>query len=150
MYNENSGNHSSKELGTIKKTTQFSRVWRESPRNELPRRDALKPLSNSETEPVCFASHGSYGVVDLGASKTVIGTKGVQELLEALNPCIRNQCYRTPCVVNFRFGNQGMLTSQWALVIFSESPTSPKGCSSPWQYPISAVECIVAYLGCCH
>lgn len=80
-------------------------------------RKDLNAQSIDHAEPVCFASHSSFGVVDLGASKTVIGSKGVQELLEALHPEVKAKCYRTPCVINFRFGNQGMLASQWALVI---------------------------------
>ena len=64
-----------------------------------------------------FASHGSYGVVDLGASKTVIGSDSLKELMKSLPTEILQHCYRTPCVIHFRFGNQGILSSEWAFVL---------------------------------
>lgn len=97
--------------------TSGSQSCFDPPRTDLNHRKDLNAQSIDHAEPVCFASHSSFGVVDLGASKTVIGSKGVQELLEALHPEVKAKCYRTPCVINFRFGNQGMLASQWALVI---------------------------------
>ena len=89
----------------------------EMPRTDSHRRHDLNAVSCATPESVCFASHSSFGVVDLGASKTVIGSNGVQEVLDALDPTIKSKCYRTSCVINFRFGNQGMLSSKWALVI---------------------------------
>ena len=71
----------------------------------------------SEFEPACFASHGSLGIVDLGATKTVIGSKLVPELLNGLDQNIRSQIKRCPCVVTFRFGNHGVLQSQQAIVV---------------------------------
>ena len=65
----------------------------------------------------CFASHGSYGVVDLGATKTVIGSELLQELIDSLKPEIRSQLSRCPCAVTFRFGNHGVLQSTQALVV---------------------------------
>ena len=76
--------------------------------------DAVGP---DTTPAVLFASHGSYGVADLGASKTVIGSQLVGELIRHLHPSIQSQLYRCPCHVNFRFGNQAILRSQEALVI---------------------------------
>ena len=70
-----------------------------------------------EPEPACFASHGSLGIVDLGATKTVIGSKLVPELLGGLDDSIRSQIKRCPCVVTFRFGNHGVLQSQQAIVV---------------------------------
>lgn len=66
---------------------------------------------------VHFASHGSYGVVDLGASKTVIGSSQVGDLMQSLPEEIRKGLSRTSCKMQFRFGNQGVLTSEHALVI---------------------------------
>ena len=73
--------------------------------------------SNFPVEEAHFASHGSYGVVDLGASKTVIGSDNLQELMKSLPAEVLKHCYRTPCVIHFRFGNQGMLSSEWAFVV---------------------------------
>ena len=81
-----------------------------------------EPVFLSSWEEINFASFSSYGVVDLGASKTVIGSQCLKDLIKALPQNILQKCYRTPCVINFRFGNQGMLTSEWAFVV----PLSPQ------------------------
>ena len=79
-----------------------------------------RPTLDSSTpliEEAHFASRGSYGVVDLGASKTVIGSESLQELMMSLPTAVLKLCYRTPCVIHFRFGNQRILTSEWAFVV---------------------------------
>ena len=63
-----------------------------------------------------FASSGSNGVVDLGASQTVIGSDQVTQLLENIPEFIRSQVRRTSCNVTFRFGNHQTLTSHHALL----------------------------------
>ena len=68
-------------------------------------------------EVTCFATHGSFGVVDLGATKTVIGSDLVQGLIQSLNPTVRKTLSRCSCSITFRFGNQGVLQSTQALVI---------------------------------
>lgn len=85
-------------------------------------RNVVEAVVRPPLEDVHFASFSSYGVVDLGASKTVIGSQCLKDLINALPKNIVQKCYRTPCVINFRFGNQGMLTSDWAFVV----PLSPK------------------------
>ena len=65
---------------------------------------------------VHFASSGTSGVVDLGASQTVIGSKQVVELLEGLPKDIWQQVRREPCHLVFRFGNHQTLTSKQALM----------------------------------
>ena len=64
-----------------------------------------------------FATYSSLGVVDLGATKTVIGSQLVKGLLEGLSPQARKSARRCPCAVTFRFGNQGTLQSEQALAI---------------------------------
>ena len=64
-----------------------------------------------------FASVGTIGVVDLGASQTVIGSSQVSDLLSKLEPHIRKQVHRTSCNLVFRFGNHQTLTSQHALML---------------------------------
>ena len=66
---------------------------------------------------ILFATHGSLGVVDLGATKTVIGSDLVVDLIQSLHPSIRNRLTRCPCHVTFRFGNHGTLKSIQALVV---------------------------------
>ena len=41
------------------------------------------PVDPPESASALFASHGSYGVVDLGATKTVIGSHKVAELINS-------------------------------------------------------------------
>ena len=68
-------------------------------------------------ETVCFASSGTVGVVDLGASQTVMGHQQLKELLDQLPSAIRVQVRRAPCQIVFRFGNHQTLTSKYALML---------------------------------
>ena len=76
----------------------------------LPGNDAQEAMS-------CFATHDAWGIVDLGASKTVIGSQHVSELIRSLDSTIRSQLQRCPCNITFRFGNEGTLSSEQALVL---------------------------------
>eukprot|EP00435_Cladocopium_sp_Y103_P048986 s1350_g14.t1 len=73
--------------------------------------------THPHAENVCFASHGSFGILDLGASKTVIGSENLAELIQSLDVDIRQKLSRCPCDITFKFGNQATLTSKQALVI---------------------------------
>ena len=64
-----------------------------------------------------FASTGTVGVVDLGASQTVIGSDQVSDLLSKLPKAIRQQVKRTHCNLVFRFGNHQTLPSRHALLL---------------------------------
>ena len=79
----------------------------------------VQVVSKPESSPAValFASHSSFGVVDLGATKTVIGSDNVVDLLNNVHPQVRDQIERCPCHITFRFGNHGTLQSQQALVI---------------------------------
>jgi hypothetical protein len=66
---------------------------------------------------VCFATHTSFGILDLGASKTVIGSECLPDLIRNLDASIRKQLTHCPCHVTFRFGNEATLSSRQALVI---------------------------------
>ena len=71
----------------------------------------------SESHETLFASTGTIGVVDIGASQTVIGDKQVPELLSQL-PCeIRKQVRQVKCNLVFRFGNHQTLVSKRALLM---------------------------------
>ena len=72
-------------------------------------------LANDEQ--ILFASHGTHGILDTGATKTVMGSNQVPELLQQLHPEIRKRTYRCKCKITFRFGNEGILDSQHAIVI---------------------------------
>ena len=71
----------------------------------------------AEVETACFASHGSHEILDLGASKTVIGSHHLGDLIRSLDESIRKQLSRCPCHIVFKFGNQSTLTSEEALVV---------------------------------
>ena len=75
------------------------------------------PDQNQGPEDICFASTGTTGVVVLGVSQTVIGSRQIPELLERLPLQIRNQVKRTNCNLVFRFGNHQTLTSRHALLL---------------------------------
>ena len=63
------------------------------------------------------AGTGAHGIVDSGATKTVIGSMLLKPFIEALLPTYQAQLGRCPCKVTFRFGNQGTLESTQALVV---------------------------------
>ena len=81
--------------------------------------EVFEPVSewSAQETITCFASSGSVGVVDLGASQTVIGSKQVPELLHELPSNIRSQVRKTSCNLVFRFGNHQTLTSRIALIL---------------------------------
>ena len=64
-----------------------------------------------------FATHGTHGILDTGATKSVVGSDLIPEILRQLHPKIREQVRRCRCSVTFRFGNQGTLESEHALVL---------------------------------
>eukprot|EP00435_Cladocopium_sp_Y103_P014769 s1455_g3.t1 len=64
-----------------------------------------------------FSSHETFGILDTGATKSVIGSDLIPDLIKGLNPKIRQRLSRCKCSVTFRFGNQGTLDSNSALVI---------------------------------
>ena len=71
----------------------------------------------SVVEVCCFASHGSCGVVDSGASKTVIGSNLLADMIRNLSSEVREKIFRCRSSMTFRFGNQGTLCSEFAVVI---------------------------------
>ena len=68
-------------------------------------------------DPICFATHDACGVLDLGASKTVVGSDHVGTLIRSLEASVRSQISRCDCRITFRFGNEATLTSTQALVV---------------------------------
>ena len=64
-----------------------------------------------------FATAGTHGVVDLGASQTVIGSSQVPDLLSQLPEWVRQRTRRCACNLVFRFGNHQTLNSRHAIVL---------------------------------
>ena len=84
---------------------------------EVPCHTPSDDSSEVSVNPVCFATHTTFGVLDLGASKTVIGSDHVKSLICSLDQPIRERLTRCKCQITFRFGNQGTLTSNQAIVV---------------------------------
>ena len=78
------------------------------PRNDgvRPKPVLLQPIRDaSELDVALFTTHGKYGILDTGAT------------MESFLSDIQKQLRRTQCEITFRFGNQGTLDSQHALVV---------------------------------
>ena len=105
-----------------------ARNERDSCRSEtylpIPRSDILSPpksgiLPNHEALAGVATdySYCSHGVLDSGATKTVIGSNLVEPLLQSLQPEVKSRVTRCTCDVTFRFGNLSTLEAKHALVI---------------------------------
>ena len=80
--------------------------------------DLMQPKPEPEMEALTtVASHGSFGVVDLGASQTVIGQDQLQDLLRLLPESYRQQVKSGPCNTVFRFGNNSTVPSTRAVYL---------------------------------
>ncbi len=77
----------------------------------------LKTTEEVEQHHSYFASSGTVGVVDLGASQTVIGSQQIPELLQKLPAGVKDRVKRTDCNLVFRFGNHQTLNSKHALLL---------------------------------
>jgi len=64
-----------------------------------------------------FVSHGPFGIMDLGASQTVIGRQQVSELLKHLPVAVAAQVQKVPCQTIFRFGNSSTVSCREALLV---------------------------------
>ena len=71
----------------------------------------------NESIDVLFASHGTVGIVDLGASQTVMGCHQQEEFLSHLPQEIRDQVQYQPVSMSFRFGNNGTVTCDTAMLV---------------------------------
>ena len=60
---------------------------------------------------------GAEGVLDTGASRTVIGDKRVKQLLQGLSKECRDNARKVASDVTFRFGNSGTLSSKHAMLL---------------------------------
>ena len=83
----------------------------------VPKPAETSSASDHLPEVACFASHGSFGVVDLGASQSVIGHRQLAQVLESFGPEIRKLIKETRCDTVFRFGNSSTVHCQKAMLI---------------------------------
>ena len=66
---------------------------------------------------VLVTTSGAEGVLDTGASRTVIGENRVQSLLSGIPSECRQKVRKAKSDVTFRFGNSGVLTAKHALLL---------------------------------
>jgi hypothetical protein len=71
----------------------------------------------SSTIPILSAEASCPGIIDTGASKSVIGQKKVKSLLHSLPTAVQTQVHWGSSNTVFRFGNNGTLPSVGALYI---------------------------------
>ena len=72
-------------------------------------------------ETVLVVTEGSEGVLDTGASRTVVGVERLQEVLQGLSESCRKGIKRVSSEITFRFGSSGTLSSKYALLLPSSS-----------------------------
>ena len=72
-------------------------------------------------ETALVLTEGSEGVLDTGASRTVVGAERVSQVLHGLPEGCRKNVKRTQSAITFRFGNSGTLSSKYALLVPSSS-----------------------------
>ena len=93
------------------------RLMPDSSPQPVPRFAETSNAKEVQPENVFFASHGSYGIVDLGASQSVIGQRQLAQVLASFQPEIRAQIRETSCDTVFRFGNSSTVHCRKALLI---------------------------------
>ena len=80
--------------------------------------EALASVVDSSGRAVSrHGSEGCVGIIDTGASKSVIGQSRVRALVESLPEASRSRVARRPSSTVFRFGNNGTLKSPEALYL---------------------------------
>ncbi len=80
--------------------------------------DVMPPSRFEPAEELAhFASCGASGIVDLGASLSVIGTDQFKNLCNHLPSSVLNLMKEAPCSVNFRFGNSSTVHGKRAVFI---------------------------------
>ena len=71
----------------------------------------------SSVEPIMFATSSTVGILDLGASQTVMGRHQVPEFLGNLPAEIRKQVFEKPVPMSFRFGNNSTVPCRHAMFV---------------------------------
>ena len=76
----------------------------------------VQSVSDDSSEELAhFASHGTHGIVDLGASMSVIGENQFKELCKSLPSTVLYAMKEAPCQVSFRFGNNSTVNGTRAI-----------------------------------
>ena len=64
-----------------------------------------------------FATAKTFGIVDLGASQTVMGQHQVEEFLDGLPVSVRDRVFEQPVEMMFRFGNNSTVPCKKAIFV---------------------------------
>ena len=64
-----------------------------------------------------FASHNAVGIIDSGASQTIMGSHQEAEFVSSLPAEVRAKIYESPVQMSFRFGNNSTVNCNRALVV---------------------------------
>ena len=78
-------------------------------------RSDVDGLALKTVEHACFVSEGSLGIVDLGASLSVIGQTQFEDLCRHLPKVVLESMKEAPCQVKFQFGNDSSVTGNRAI-----------------------------------
>ena len=84
-------------------------------KDSIDNRSESSPPVNEESAQ--FVSQGAEGIVDLGASLSVIGEGQFQESCQHLPPSFQNSMKMAPCDISFRFGNDSTVRGTKAVYI---------------------------------
>ena len=112
------------------------------------------PLIQSDTigstkasvEQAYFVSEGSLGIVDLGASLSVIGQSQFDDLCKHLPKVVLQTMKEAPCQVRFRFGNDSSVTGNRA-IFFPVGPYWIKVIVVPSNTPFLIANSVFRALG---
>ena len=89
----------------------------DQPRPDSTETSDVQEVQEKPADVALFVSHGPYGIMDLGASQTVIGRQQVPELFKHLPDEVSRQVQTIPCQTVFRFGNSSTVSCREALLI---------------------------------
>jgi len=73
--------------------------------------------AESNREIAMFATAQAVGILDLGASQTVMGQHQVPEFLESLPANVRKMVHERPVEMTFRFGNNSIVPCTRAMFV---------------------------------
>ena len=97
---------------------QVSSVQPAAPTDALLQKASMKvPETPANEQSVLFATHQTTGILDLGASQTVMGRYQVDEFLELLPESVRCRVFEQPVDMSFRFGNNSVVPCRVALMV---------------------------------
>ena len=97
---------------------QVSSVQPAAPTDALLQKASMNaPETPANEQSVLFATHQTIGILDLGASQTVMGRYQVDEFLELLPEAARCRVFEQPVDMSFRFGNNSVVPCRVALMV---------------------------------